>query len=108
MGALVRQLTGLGYRVRTAVDGQKALALLSRETVDAVVSDVVMPELGGIELARLLRARTPAIPVLLMTGFVDEPQSVPPGVPVLSKPFLPRELAAQLQQLLLGRAEAAG
>ena len=108
MGALVRQLTGLGYRVRTAIDGRQALELLSRETVDAVVSDVVMPELGGIELARLLRARTPAIPVLLMTGFVDEPQSVPPGVPVLSKPFLPRELAAQLQQLLLGRAEAAG
>lgn len=107
MGALVRQLTGLGYRVRTAVDGRQALALLAGEAVDVVVSDVVMPELGGIELARMLRARTPPVPVLLMTGFVDEPQSVPPGVPVLTKPFLPRELAAQLQQLLPARAGAA-
>ena len=108
MGALVRTLVGFGYRVLTAGDGRGALAVLAEHAVDAVVSDVVMPELGGIELARLLRARTPPLPVLLITGFVDEPCQVPAGVPVLAKPFLPRELAHHLQQLLANGAAASG
>ncbi|MBL8736302.1 MAG: response regulator [Planctomycetes bacterium] len=106
MGALVRQLTALGHRVLTARNGRLALGILAERSVDVVVSDVVMPELGGFELARLLRARVPPVPVLLMTGFVDEPKAVPEGVPVLQKPFLPRELAYQLQQLLRARPTA--
>jgi CheY-like chemotaxis protein len=65
-----------------------------------------MPELGGLELAKLMRQRHPEVPLLLMTGFVEEPCSIPAEVPVLSKPFLPRELAHRLEQLLAGKRRA--
>jgi signal transduction histidine kinase/CheY-like chemotaxis protein len=106
MRALQRTLVGLGYRVLTASNGRHALEVLGQAGVDAVVSDVVMPELGGLELAKLMRQRHPEVPLLLMTGFVEEPCSIPAEVPVLSKPFLPRELAHRLEQLLAGKRRA--
>ncbi|MBL8755172.1 MAG: response regulator [Planctomycetes bacterium] len=97
---LVRALRAMGYDVATAVNGRDAMAQLGLHAADIVVTDVVMPELGGIELARLVRARWPATQVLLVTGYVDAPDGVPDGVPVLHKPFLPRELGHQLRRLL--------
>ena len=96
----VRALVGMGFQVHTAVDGETALEVLSRHAVDVVVSDVVMPRLGGIELSKRIAAQWPGVRVLLVTGFVDEPMGVPPGVPVLGKPFLPRELAHRIRGLL--------
>jgi two-component system, cell cycle sensor histidine kinase and response regulator CckA len=104
--ALQRSLERSGHRVLLAGNGREALATLAREQVDVVVSDVVMPGMGGVELARELRSRRPALPVLLISGFIDAPRDLPPGITVLHKPFLPRELLFRLQELL-GRSAAA-
>ena len=62
-----------------------------------------MPEFGGVELAQELAARRPELPVLLITGYVDGAHELPNGVPVLFKPFLPRELCHRIAQVLASR-----
>jgi len=62
------------YRVLEATNGQDALALLStrKDEVDLVLSDMVMPGMGGAELAVRIRTASPKLPVLLMTGYTEE------------------------------------
>lgn len=62
-------LTSLGYRVVTAANGREALDLLTGLQVDAVVTDVVMPEMGGKALMGELRQRAPQLPVVAVTGY---------------------------------------
>jgi CheY-like chemotaxis protein len=96
-----------GYHVRTAAHGREALAHLDAAGADAsvalVVSDVVMPEMGGIELRALLRASRPALPVLLMSGY-PAPAAGPLGAdtPLLAKPFRPDDLLRAARALLDG------
>jgi PAS domain S-box-containing protein len=65
-------LDELGYRVLSAGSGEEALEVLGREPVDVLFSDVVMPGLSGLELARLARRDQPALPVLLASGYSEE------------------------------------
>jgi CheY-like chemotaxis protein len=67
---LVESLETLNYRVLEAADGAEALALLEQhgDGVEMLLSDVVMPEMGGIPLLRALRERGLALPVVLLTG----------------------------------------
>ena len=62
------------YRVLEATNGQDALALITARhgEVDLILSDMVMPGMGGAELATRVRAFAPALPVLLMTGYTEE------------------------------------
>lgn len=64
-------LKQLNYNVMTAFNGQDALVRYAnaKETVDAVLTDVVMPEMNGVELLQALKDMTPDLPVLLMTGY---------------------------------------
>jgi PAS domain S-box-containing protein len=67
------QLLGdLGYRVATAACADEALELLEREQVDLLFSDVVMPGMSGVELARVAQSRSPGLPVLLASGYSEE------------------------------------
>jgi signal transduction histidine kinase/ActR/RegA family two-component response regulator len=68
--AICETLITSGYRVREAPNGREALALLESEgaAVDVVLSDVVMPQMGGLALARAMRDRGWAHPVILMSG----------------------------------------
>jgi len=80
-------LRDAGYEVTAATDGQEALELFDAgASVGLVISDVVMPRLGGIELTRELRRRTPELPVVLMSGYAPNEAEVP-EVPRLHKPF---------------------
>jgi PAS domain S-box-containing protein len=65
-------LDELGYRVLSASSGEEALEVLAREPVDVLFSDVVMPGLSGLELARLARRDYPSLPVLLASGYSEE------------------------------------
>ncbi|MEA3011345.1 MAG: hypothetical protein QOJ91_3037 [Sphingomonadales bacterium] len=65
-------LDELGYRVISAASAEEALERLEEGPVDILFSDVVMPGLSGIELARLARQRNPALPVLLASGYSEE------------------------------------
>ena len=96
-----RMLTDAGLRVLEAHDGQEALALLEYlgpASVRLVVSDVAMPRMGGVELARVIGQRWPAIPVLLVSGQGASASDYP--VPFLGKPFTPKALIASVEALL--------
>jgi PAS domain S-box-containing protein len=71
---LRRLLERHGYRVLEASNGQDALSLVAARgtEIDLVLSDMVMPGMGGTELAGRVRSSSPAIPVLLMTGYTEE------------------------------------
>jgi CheY-like chemotaxis protein len=95
-------LATCGYRVLTAANGREALALLAQPPcpVHLVVTDVVMPAMGGGELLRHLRADHPDLPVLLMSGHVDRREGIPEGFPLLPKPFTCQALTGLVRQML--------
>ena len=67
-----RQLAQAGYLVSTAANGNEALTLLGLEAYDAVLSDVRMPVMNGIDLLKIARGRFPALPFIIMTGWVED------------------------------------
>ncbi|MFQ5463363.1 MAG: response regulator [Phycisphaerae bacterium] len=67
---LARHFRMLGYDVASAVDGKDALEKLSEKRFDVVVSDIMMPEMNGVELLRAIRADYPMTHVIMITGYV--------------------------------------
>jgi nitrogen-specific signal transduction histidine kinase len=97
---LRRMLDAAGYDVVEAVDGAAALDALQRTAphVNVVLSDVAMPSLDGRALARELRARWPALPLILMSGFADRAAfSELPGLVVLQKPLAADALVSAIE-----------
>jgi CheY-like chemotaxis protein len=94
-------LTDYGYRVLTANGGQKALAILSRDDtkVDLVVTDLVMPGMGGRELVERIRQLAPAIKILCTSGYVM-PSDKQTGTAYLQKPFTSQELLVKVKRAL--------
>ncbi len=105
---LEHQLRGFGYAVLTACNGLEAIAIAERhgEQIDLLLSDVVMPKMGGRELADALRERWPDLKMLFMSGYTDDALSrhgvLDPGVVLLEKPFTPKRLAARIREVLAG------
>ena len=103
---VVRQLRDLGYRVFETESATAALALLEKETVDLVFTDVVMPgEVDGFMLAKTVLHKYPAIRVVLTSGFPDTKLNGAMGtltdqVRLLSKPYRKDELAHVLREVL--------
>jgi CheY-like chemotaxis protein len=64
-------LEELGYKIETATGGDDALELFGSQKFDLVVTDYKMSRMDGLELIRILRVRTPAIPIILISGFID-------------------------------------
>lgn len=97
--AMVEALSGWGYDVRAARDGEAALALVEGWPPEMLLLDYALPGMNGAELAARLRAVHPQIPVLFATGYADM-QSINalpgPAACVLRKPF---ELAALREAL---------
>ncbi|MBS0356390.1 MAG: PAS-domain containing protein [Proteobacteria bacterium] len=95
------QLTELGYPVLEAGNGIEAKAMLEAvEDIALLVSDTVMPGLGGRELAAEARALRPELPILLITGYATgEPPAGMPDIPTLRKPFERSALATALAAL---------
>lgn len=69
---LVSLLSSSGYHCETAGHGKEALDWLARTSFDAVITDVVMPEMDGITLTQTMAHQYPDLPVMVMTGFSDE------------------------------------
>ena len=95
VGRLVeRSLVALGYRVLLAAHPRDALRLFEEreDEVALLLTDVVMPEMSGIELARALQARRAGLRVLLMSGQLDGQVAAAEGG-FLAKPFQPQDLA---------------
>lgn len=104
-----RLLMRNGYDVREAANGAEALRMLAEAGggIDILVSDIIMPEMGGLELARRVASDFPALPILLISGYSDSQelgQSIPAGLDLLQKPFSGTELTAAVAQCLARRA----
>jgi len=77
-----------GYDVVLANNGANALVLIETSDVDVVIADIVMPEMGGVELANRIRALRPTIAIVLMTGYTEYVDAVINiGAIPLLKPF---------------------
>jgi two-component system cell cycle sensor histidine kinase/response regulator CckA len=93
-------------RVLEAPDGPSALALVEREEgrIDLLLTDVMMPEMNGRELAEKLRARLPGLKILFASGYTDD-ETLRDGVlgssySFLQKPFTPQTLSAKVREML--------
>ena len=100
-------LGAAGYQVITAGNGKDALHLLETETVDMVLSDIIMPEMDGYELAEYLAINRPDLPVRLITGYEDKREVEPylTELIALRKPFKGRELVELVDTTLLPGVE---
>ncbi|MFO0775866.1 MAG: ATP-binding protein [Nitrospiraceae bacterium] len=103
---VVGTLRSLGYRVTEARDGIEALLQASHgnEPIDVLLTDIVMPQMGGRELAFHLTGRWPELRVMFMSGYTDD-DVVRRGVGAndlefLQKPFTPNTLANRIRRLL--------
>ena len=102
---VVRQLEDLGYRVVEAADVGSALAMLEREKVDLLLTDVVMPGgRNGHELIETATARWPALRIVLTSGFPDAMRRDQPArtFPMLGKPYRKADLARVVREELDG------
>ncbi len=101
-------LQGHGYTVIEARDGESALRIVEdrRERLHLLLTDVVMPKMGGRELARRLISRHPDVKVLYMSGYPDDALGehgvLEPGAVLLQKPFTPQGMADKVRQVLDG------
>ena len=108
---VVRYLRREGYSTLEADDGDRARAMLERNTPDLVVLDVMLPGADGLELCRWIRSRS-ELPVILLTARGEEADRVV-GLELgaddyVTKPFSPRELAARVRTVLRRSAPAPG
>ena len=105
-GLAARGLKDHGYSVIEASNGSEALHYVKQHpgTVHLVISDVVMPEMGGRELSTLLAQFEPELPVLFMSGYTGDDVMhrglLDPGAPFQQKPFTPAGLATKVRSML--------
>lgn len=104
--AITYNLRKAGFRTLTASDGKRALELAQRETPDLITLDVMLPEIDGWEVCRLLRQdlRTKRIPVVMLTVKGEEAEKIV-GLELgaddyMTKPFSPMELVARVKAVL--------
>ncbi len=106
---LMKTVSGLGYRVRTASSGAEALALVEQEKPALIILDMHMPEMNGVGVLRGLQARKSTSGVILLTGSQDEKlmtEALDLGVvDIIGKPVSMERLtvAIQLGMMLKGR-----
>jgi CheY-like chemotaxis protein len=95
-----------GFRFLAAGGGDEALAQLAEhgDSIDLVLTDMLMPGLSGRQLAGRIREDHPAMRILFMTGLAGDPaaedEAVGPGEWVLEKPFSPDQLAEKVQEVI--------
>ncbi|MCZ6799708.1 MAG: response regulator [Nitrospirae bacterium] len=100
------RLTIEGYQVWTAPNGRKGLQLYHDHSFDLVITDVLMPELDGLEVVRTLRRFSTTLPIIVMSGggnrdldFLMEAKEFG-ATRTISKPFHPDKLVAMIHTLL--------
>ena len=73
LGLVARKsvLEELGHRITTAMEGQEALEVFSRGGFDLVITDYKMPKMNGLELIKRIRTLTPAMPIILISGYAE-------------------------------------
>ncbi len=102
---LQERLTLEGYQVQTALNGRKGLQLYDDHQVDLVITDVLMPEVDGLEVVRTLRRLNATLPIVAMSGgkhrgldFLVEAEEFG-ATHIVSKPFCLDEMVALVKEL---------
>ena len=104
--AIAAGLTSLGYAVRTASGGFEGIELLQHEIFDLVIVDMIMPEIGGMLVIRLIRQEHPELPILAISGYYDEVSNLLNGADIdgiLPKPIRLERLKSTLDGIFLKR-----
>jgi DNA-binding NtrC family response regulator len=107
LNILSERMQTRGMEVHTAASAKEALKLLETESYDAVLLDLMMPEMGGLEALQIIKEKKPEIQVILLTGHA----SVSKGVEAIKlgamdfvlKPARMEELTEKIQQAKVGR-----
>ncbi len=101
---LEKALQKAGHEVLSFEEGLSAYEHLKTEAYDLLLTDIVMPEMDGIELARKAAELDPAIKIMFITGFaavaLNPDNDAPKDAKVLSKPFHLRELVDEVERLI--------
>jgi two-component system cell cycle response regulator CpdR len=101
---LAKALQSAGYDVASFDNGMAAYHRLREEPFELLLTDIVMPEMDGIELARRATELDPDIKVMFITGFaavaLNPDNNAPPQAKILSKPFHLKDLVNEVQRLL--------
>lgn len=106
---LDRALTKAGFYVASVDRGTDAIPLLESDHFDLLLSDIVMPEMDGIELAQRCNEISPHTKVMFITGFAAvtlKANAEQPQAKVLSKPFHLRDLVLEVERVLVDRISA--
>jgi two-component system, cell cycle response regulator CpdR len=101
---LARALERVGYKVVAVDNGQAAIPLLENEPFDLLLTDIVMPEMDGIELAQKAAEIVPDLRVMFITGFAAVALKAgrkAPEAKVLSKPFHLKDLVAEVERMFM-------
>jgi CheY-like chemotaxis protein len=100
-------LTELGYNVLSAEHGVHALQLIHDnhdQRIDLLLTDIIMPQMGGRELAERMRQNNPTLKVLFITGYSSEADGISrmlsPITFYLSKPFTPTAIGRKVREVL--------
>ena len=100
---LARAVRRAGYKVVAVDRGTRALPYLAAGDIDLLLTDIVMPEMDGIELAQRTASLSPDTQVMFITGFaavaVNQRNAAPEDAKVLSKPFHLRDLVDEINRL---------
>ena len=101
---LVKALQNAGYEVISFDNGLSAYQRLREEPFELLLTDIVMPEMDGIKLARRASELDPDIKIMFITGFaavaLNSDSTAPKNAKVLSKPVHLRELVSEVQKML--------
>lgn len=102
-GFLARALERAGYEVVACPDGETAIEALD-QAFHVLLTDIVMPGIDGIEVARIAAARQPTLRIMFITGFAAVALSAgdraPAGAKVLAKPVHLREIVAEVERMV--------
>ena len=93
-------LSVAGYTVLTATSGSTALRLFSRNHIDLVITDHLLPDFTGAELTFRMKQLKPEIPIVLLTGLLDPPPGFEHADLLIAKGMMPAEFLAEIANVL--------
>ena len=107
---LKRGLESQGYQIYISEDAEDALVMMDKITFELVITDIMLPNMNGIELSKLIKRKYPELPIIMLTalGTIDEKiEGFDAGADdYMVKPFEIRELYARIKAILLRKANS--
>ena len=99
---LGEELVEIGFQVTTLTNGNDAVVLTSREHFDLILLDMIMPDMDGIQVARLLKEKTPSTPIIGLTGYMGRDcitQAKELHLQMLTKPIVISTLVSLIKEV---------